>query len=68
MSICYKSFLGLFKWTALVPSFKKVSVLSRCDGGGYVVSLLPFYSNNPSSNPAEAYSFFCKMCVWNERK
>ena len=33
-------------------------------GGGQVVSVLDFYSNDPSSNPAEAYSFFCKICVW----
>ena len=30
-------------------------------GGGQVVSMLAFYSDNPSSNPAEAYSFFCKI-------
>ena len=27
-------------------------------GGGQVVSVLAFHSNNPSLNPAEAYSFF----------
>ena len=37
-------------------------------GGGHVVSVLAFYFNNPSSNPAEAYSFLCKICVWQERK
>ena len=26
-------------------------------GGGQVVSVLAFYSNDPSSNPADAYSF-----------
>ena len=26
-------------------------------GGGQVVSLLAFYSDDPSSNPADAYSF-----------
>ena len=31
--------------------------------GGQVVSVLAFYSNEPSSNPTEAYSFFCKICV-----
>ena len=30
-------------------------------GGGQVVSILAFYSDDPSSNPAEAYSFFCKL-------
>ena len=35
-------------------------------GGGLVVSALAFYSDDPSSNPAEAYSFFCKMFEMNE--
>ena len=30
-------------------------------GGGQVVSVLAFYFNNPSSNPAEAYSFSVKF-------
>ena len=30
---------------------------------GQAVSVLAFQSNNPSSNPAEAYSLFCKICV-----
>ena len=28
-------------------------------GGGQVVSVLAFYSDDPSSNPAESFSFFC---------
>ena len=32
-------------------------------GGGQVVSMLAFYSDDPSLNPAEAYSFLCKNCV-----
>ena len=32
-------------------------------GGGQVVSVLAFYSNNPCLNPAEAYSFLCIICV-----
>ena len=32
-------------------------------GGGQVVSVLAFYSDDLSSNPADAYSFFCKICV-----
>ena len=32
-------------------------------GGGQVVSVLDFYSVDPSSNPADVYSFFCKICV-----
>ena len=35
--------------------------------GGQVVSMLTFYSDNPSSNPAKAYCFFCKICVWKEQ-
>ena len=39
-------------------------------GGGQVVSMLDFYSDDPSSNPADVYSFFCKICVFgkNENK
>ena len=29
-------------------------------GGGQVVSVPTFYSDDPSLNPAEVYSFFCK--------
>ena len=37
--------------------------------GGQVVSVHNFYSDDPSSNPADFYSFFCKICVWkNENK
>ena len=36
--------------------------------GGNVVSLLAFYSNDPSSNPPDAYSFICKICVWKDIK
>ena len=32
-------------------------------GGGQVVSVLAFYSDDPSSSPAEGCSFFCKICV-----
>ena len=37
-------------------------------GGGQMVSVLDFYSDDPSLNPAEAYSLFCTICVWKERK
>ena len=37
-------------------------------GGGQVVSVLDFYSDDPSSNPADVHSFFCKICVWKEQK
>ena len=32
-------------------------------GGDQVVSVLAFYSDDLSLDPAEAYSFFCKNCV-----
>ena len=32
-------------------------------GGHLVVSVLASYSDDPSLNPAEAYSFFCKYCL-----
>ena len=39
------------------------------DGGGLMVTVLTFYSDDPSSRPADAYNFFCKICVWkNENK
>ena len=31
-------------------------------GGGLVVSMLACETDDPRSNHAEAYSFFCKMC------
>ena len=34
---------------------------------GQVVSLLTFYSNYPSSNPAEVYSFYCVKIALVER-
>ena len=37
-------------------------------GGGQVVSVLAFYSDDPSSDPAEACNFFCKICVIKEKK
>ena len=37
-------------------------------GGGQVVSVLTFYSNDPSLNPADVRSFYCKLFVWKERK
>ena len=30
-------------------------------GSGQMVSVLAFYSDDPSSNPADAYSFFVKL-------
>ena len=39
---------------------KKSLLLGR--GGGQVVRVLAFYSDCPSSNPADGYSFSVKMC------
>ena len=36
-------------------------------GGCQVVSILAFYSDDPSLNPAEACSFFCKIGALRER-
>ena len=36
-------------------------------GGGQVVSMLDFYSDDPSSNPAKAYCFFLKICARNQQ-
>ena len=32
-------------------------------GGGLVVSVLAFFSDDPSLIPAEVYKFFCKIVV-----
>ena len=32
-------------------------------GGGQVVSMLAFYSDDPSSNPVDDYSFSSNNCV-----
>ena len=38
-------------------------------GGGHVVSMLTFYTDDPSSNRADVYSFFVKdFSDWKERK
>ena len=37
-------------------------------GGGQVVSVLAFYSDDPSSNPAEVYSFFRNIRLEKNKK
>ena len=37
-------------------------------GGGLVVSVLAFFSDNQSSIPAEVYKFFCKIVVEKTEK
>ena len=39
----------------------KLTQLGR--GGGQVVSVLAFYSDDPSSNPAEVYNFSVKLLL-----
>ena len=38
-------------------------MVSTGRGGGQVVSELAFYSDNPSSNPAEVYNFSVKLLL-----
>ena len=35
-------------------------------GGGQMVNMLAFNSDNPSSNPAEGYSFFSEKFVFEK--
>ena len=37
-------------------------------GGGQVVSVLPFYSDNPSTNPVKVYNFYYVKINWIERR
>ena len=53
-------------WT--IASAKSTLTGVRGRGGGQVVSVLTFYSNDLSSNPAEVYSFFCKMFLFEKNK
>ena len=45
----------------LIIIIKKCTHISLDRCGGQVVSVLAFYSDDPSSNHAEAYSFFCNI-------
>ena len=55
-------------WTNYQPLIKDKQIFSVGRGGGQVVSVLTFNSDNPSSNPTEAYNFFSKICVCKDRK
>ena len=48
--------------------FNQTMIEYRGRGGGQVVSVLAFYSDDQSLNPADTFSFFCKICVWKEQK
>ena len=41
---------------------------SWAQGGGLVVSVLAYYSNNLSSNPANVRIINCLQIAWKERK
>ena len=42
---------------------KQIIMLLLGRGGGQVVSVLAFYSDDPSSNPAEVYNFSVKLLL-----
>ena len=56
----------LISWLKIFGILKQL--LHEGRGGGQVVSVLAFYSDDPSSNPAEAYSLFSVQCVGKDRK
>ena len=43
--------------------FKKKTLKKTSLGGGKVVSVLAFFSDDPSSNPAEVYRFYSVNCL-----
>ena len=57
----------MFEVKLLFGSKLNKNLRDLCCGGGHVVIMLAFYSNNPSSNPAEAYSFYVKI-VFKKKK
>ena len=59
-----KPFLGLYRYIKIILS--NLELYSRV-GGGIVVSALAFYSDNPSTNPAEA-TLFCKISFEKNKK
>ena len=44
-------------------NFQTNKIIFKGRGGGLVVSVLAFYSDDPSSIPAEVYNFFSKNIV-----
>ena len=52
--------------TKSMSKFFKQTNIDIGSGGGQVVSMLPFYSDDSSSNPAEVYSV--KLCEINDNK
>ena len=50
---------------AMKVLIKNINYMGR--SGGQVVSVLVFYSDNPSSNPADTYSFSVKIVFEKEQ-
>ena len=65
---CYSISHRLLVLLLLIQS-NSIKLFALGRGGGLVVSVLAFYSDDPSSIPAEVYNFFCKNIVEkNENK
>ena len=71
MSLCWEKNenkqkeAGFGTYISIIPK-QQNNDLGQCVG--QVVSVLTLYSDDPSSNPFETYSFIYKICAWNERK
>ena len=58
-TFAFNCFWLYFAWNKLLdPPPQKKNFFNWGRGGGQVVSVLAFYSDEPSSNPADTYSFF----------
>ena len=59
------NFFQFINFGVILISSKKPFITSTLlgRGGGQVVSVLAFYSDNPSSNPAEVYNFSVKLLL-----
>ena len=58
-------FFAQYLATCSIEDFLYITINLLGCGGGLVVSVLAFYSDDPSSIPAEVYNFFCKIVVEN---
>ena len=48
---------GILRSSGYPKNAKRINIEQLGRGGGQVVSVLAFYSDDPSSNPADAYIF-----------
>ena len=55
--------LLLISWAENIDCFRVFITCRLGRGGGHVVSVLAFYSDDLSSNPADVYSFICKISL-----